>query len=71
MLDLQDILSASSGGSDGKESPAVQETRIWSLGRPPGEGNGYPLQYSSQENSMDRGAWWAPGVTKIQTWLSD
>ena len=29
------------------------------LGRSPGEGNGYPLQYSCLENSMDRGAWWA------------
>ena len=28
-------------------------------GRPPGEGNGNPLQYSCIENSMDRGAWWA------------
>ena len=27
------------------------------LGRSPGEGNGYPLQYSCLENSMDRGAW--------------
>ena len=25
-------------------------------GRYPGEGNGYPLQYSCLENSMDRGA---------------
>ena len=25
-------------------------------GRCPGEGNGYPLQYSCLENSMDRGA---------------
>ena len=33
------------GGSDGKESP--------------GERNGYPLQYSCLENSMDREAWWA------------
>ena len=24
-------------------------------GRSPGEGNSYPLQYSSLENSMDRG----------------
>ena len=24
------------------------------LGRAPGEGNGYPLQYSGLENSMDR-----------------
>ena len=28
-------------------------------GRSPGNGNGYPLQYSCLENSMDRGAWWA------------
>ena len=27
------------------------------LGRSPGEGNGYPLQYSCLENSMDRGFW--------------
>ena len=26
------------------------------LERSPGEGNGYPLQYSCLENSMDRGA---------------
>ena len=28
-------------------------------GRSPGEGNGNPLQYSCQENPMDKGAWWA------------
>ena len=28
-------------------------------GRSPGEGNGKPLQYSCQENSMDGGASWA------------
>ena len=35
------------------------------LGRSPGEGNGYPLQYSCLENPMDRGAWQATvhGVT--------
>ena len=27
--------------------------------RSPGEGNGYPLQYSCLENPMDGGAWWA------------
>ena len=38
---------------------AMQETQIRSLGweDPPGEGNGYPLQYSFLENSMDRRAW--------------
>ena len=29
------------------------------LGRSPGEGNGNPLKYSCQENSIDRKAWWA------------
>ena len=38
-----------------------------------GEGNGSPLQYSCLENSMDRGAWWAPvhEVAKSWTRLSD
>ena len=38
------------------------------LGRFPGEKNGYPLQYSCLENSMDRIAWQATvhGVTKIR-----
>ena len=37
----------------------------------PGEGNGYPPQYSCLENSMGRGAWRAMvhGVTKSWTWL--
>ena len=29
------------------------------LGRSPGEGHDNPLQYSSMENPIDRGAWWA------------
>ena len=39
------------------------------LGRSLGVGNGNPLQYSSLENSMDRGAWQATvhGVTKSWT----
>ena len=38
-------------------------------GRVPGEGNGYPLQYSCLENPMDRGAWQAAvhGVTDSDT----
>ena len=36
-----------------KNPPAKQETWVWSLGRSPGEGKGYPLQYSGLENSMD------------------
>ena len=38
------------------------------LGRSPGEGNGYPLQYSGPENSMDS---IVHGVTKSQTQLSN
>ena len=35
-------------------------------GKSPGEGKGNPLQYSFQENPVDRGAWWAitHGATK-------
>ena len=42
------------------------------LGWSPGEGNGYPLQYSCLENPMDRGAWWAivQEVTKSWTQMS-
>ena len=45
------------GGSDGKESAfnARDLGSILGLGRSPGEGNSYPLQYSCLENSMDRG----------------
>ena len=41
-------------------------------GRCPGEGNDYPLQYSCQENPMDRGAWRAivQRAAKSQTGLS-
>jgi len=37
------------------------------------EGNGNPLQYSCQENSMDRGTWWSMvhRVTKSWTRLSN
>ena len=31
-------------------------------GRSPGERNGYSLQYSCLENSMDRGAWWLQSI---------
>ena len=59
------------GGASGKE-PACQCRRrrdagsIPELGRSPGGGHGYPLQYSCLENPMDRGAWWATvhGVTE-------
>ena len=58
------------GGSASKESTcnAGDLGLIPGLGRSPGEGKGYPLQYSSLEYSMDYAV---HGVTKSQTRLSD
>ena len=53
-----------------KNPPAMQERcSNPGSGRSPGEGNGYPLQSSCPENSMDRRAWWATvhGVAKSWT----
>ena len=59
------------GGSDGKESAcdAGDLGSIPESGRTPGEGNGYPLQYSCVGNPMDKGPWQATvhGVAKSQT----
>ena len=59
------------GGSDSKESGG--QDSIPGSGKPPGEGNGYPLQYSCLENSMDKGAWQATvhGVAKRWPRLTD
>ena len=61
--DLLEVLTQFnfSDGSDGEESAcsAGDLHSIPGLGRSLGEGNGYPLQYSSLENSVDRGACWA------------
>ena len=52
---LTTTLKGFPGGSDGKESAcnAGDLGSIPGSGRSPREGNGYPLQYSSLENSMD------------------
>ena len=59
------------GGPDSKESAcnAGDLGSIPGSERSPGEGHGYPLQYSCLENSMDRGTWQAMvrGITKSQT----
>ena len=61
---------ASPCSSVGKESAcnAGDLSSIPGWGRPPGEGNGNPLQYSCLENHMDRGAWWATvhGVARVR-----
>ena len=38
-------------------------------GRCPGEGNGYPLQYSCLGNPKDRGAWWAIVHGSTKSWI--
>ena len=57
-------------GSARKESACRVEDlgSVPGLGRSPGEGNGYPLQYSDRENSMND---IVPGVSKSHTQLSN
>ena len=53
------------------ENPPANEGDPGSIpgsGRAPGEGNGYPLQYSCLENPMDRGAWWATVLAVAKSW---
>ena len=52
------------GGSDGEESAysAGVPRLIPGSGSSPGEGNGYPHQYSGLENPVDRGPWWAMSI---------
>ena len=62
------------GGSLSKESAsnAGDLDSVPGLGRSPGEGNGYPLQYSCLEKPTDRGTLWATvhSVAKSRTQLS-
>ena len=53
-----------------KNLPAMREDlgSIPGLGRSPGEGNSYPLQYSDLENSMDC---IVRGIVQSQTRLTD
>ena len=55
-----------------KNLPVMQETKVQSLSGEysaiPGEGNGYPLQYSCLENLMDRGTWWATVHEVTKSW---
>ena len=75
LMDIENKLMVTKGGSDGKESAcnARDLSLIPGLGRSPEKGNGHPLQHSCLKNSMDRGAWWATvhGVSKSQTGLSN
>ena len=59
------------GASNSKEFACSVEDLglIPGLGRSPEGGHGNPPQYSCQNNSMDRGAWWdtVHGAAKSQT----
>ena len=57
----------------GKESTcdAGDLGSIPGLGRSPGEGNGYPLQYSCLDNPIDRGAWWATIHGVMKSWMTE
>ena len=69
-LSLFIVFPALPSGSAGKESAcnAGDLGSIPGLGRSPGEGNGYPLQYSGLENPMDCTV---RRMAKSQTCLSD
>ena len=60
-------------GSTGEESTCnagdIGDARLVpGLGRPPGGGNGNPLQYSCLESPMDRGAWQATVQRVTKSW---
>ena len=63
---VKDALAA----QDSKESAcnAGDPGLIPGPGSSPGEGFGYPLQYSCLDNPTDRGAWWATvhGVAGVE-----
>ena len=58
------------GSPDGKVSAcnAGDPGLIPGFGRSPGEGKGYPLQYSGLQNPMHRGTWQATvhGVARVR-----
>ena len=69
-LQIKLLFVGFSGGSDSKESACNEGDLglIPGLGRTPGEGKDYPLQYSGLENSMHC---IVHGITKSRTQLSN
>ena len=59
------------GGTVVKNLPVIagEVDSIPGLKRAPGGGNGNPLQYSCQENPMDRAAWWASVFEVTKSWI--
>ena len=76
--DYSSDVSTSRAAQAVKDLPAMQiklrdPQLIPGSGRSPGDGSGYPLQYSCLENSMDGGAWRATeqAVAESQTLVID
>ena len=65
-VELPLVVSASAGKEFARSAGDLGS--IPGLGRSPGEGKGYPLQYSGMENSMDC---IVHGMAKSKTRLSD
>ena len=68
------ILDLPDGSGDQKSACNAGDTgSTTGSWKPPGGGNGNPLQYSCLWNHMDRGAWWTTvhEVARSQTWLRD
>ena len=63
------VLQGFPGGTVIKNLPAgdTRDSALMpGLGRFPGGGNGNPLQYSFLGNSLDRGAWQALGLQRVE-----
>ena len=78
VLATQPIRVLNTGFPDGSvvknlTTSASDTGSILRSGRSPRAENGTPLQYSCQEYSVGRGAWWVIlyGVKKSLTWVSD
>ena len=67
-INVDSWASLGSGGIKNLFANAGDLGSIPGLGRSPGEGKGYPLQYSGLENTID---YVVHGVAKSQTQLSD
>ena len=63
-----DQFGASLVAQKGKDGNAGDPGSIPGSGSSPEEGNGYPLQHSCLENSMDRGSWQATVHGVAQNW---
>ena len=56
-------LPVNASAGDIRDAGSIPES-----GRSPEEGNGNPPHYSSLENPMDRGAWWATVHRVTKSW---